>query len=73
MLDFGRSASKEIGMREFAVAVLGAALLWAAPAGATNCRDWERAYPAAKTEIVEDMIESAISGQKGRQRTQDGH
>ena len=54
-------------MRGFVVAVLGVALLWAAPAGATNCRDWERASPAEKTAIVDEMIRSAISGQRGRQ------
>ncbi len=54
-------------MRRFVVAVLGAALFWAAPAGATNCRDWERASPAEKTAIVDEMIRSAISGQRGRQ------
>ncbi len=70
MLSFGRPALKEIGMREFAVAavtVMGATLLWAAPAGATSCRDWQRASPANKTAIVDEMISSAISGQKGRQ------
>jgi len=60
-------------MRQFAVAavaavaVLGATLLWAAPAGATSCRDWGRASPAMKTAIVENMIHSAISGNRGRQ------
>jgi hypothetical protein len=73
MLSFGWSASKEISMRQFAVAavaavaVLGATLLWAAPAGATNCRDWDRASPAMKTALVENMISSAISGNRGRE------
>ena len=54
-------------MREFAVAILGATLLWTASAGATGCRDWDRASPATKTAIVESMIHSAISGQRGRE------
>ena len=47
-------------MRQFpvatvaAVAVLGATLLWAAPAGAVNCRDWDRASPARKTALIEN-------------------
>ncbi len=53
-------------MCQFAVAVLVAILFWAAPAGATGCRDWERASPAKKTAIVENMISSAISGNRGR-------
>jgi hypothetical protein len=70
MLSFHRSVSKEIGMREFAVAavaVLGATLLLAAPAGAADCRDWERASPERQTAIVDNMIHSAISGQRGRE------
>ncbi len=63
-------------MRQFAVtaevavaalAVLGATLFWAAPAGAVNCRDWDRASPARKTALVENMISSAISGNRGRE------
>jgi hypothetical protein len=54
-------------MRRFIVVVLGATLLWVAPAGATGCRDWTRASPAEKTAIVEEIISSTISGQKGRQ------
>jgi hypothetical protein len=57
-------------MRRFAVAavaVLGTTLLWAAPAGAIGCRDWDRASPARKTALVENMIGSAISGNKGRE------
>ena len=54
-------------MREFAVVVLAATLLWAAPAEATNCRDWERAYPDQKAGIIDDMIHRAISGQRGRE------
>jgi hypothetical protein len=54
-------------MRELAVAVLGATLLLAAPAGATNCPDWERASPSKQTAIVENMIHSAVSGQRGRE------
>ena len=67
------SGSKEISVRQFAVAVvavvavLGATLFRAAPAGATNCRDWDRASPAKKTAIVENMIHSAIAGQRGRE------
>lgn len=70
MLSFDWFASKEIGMRQFAVAavaVLGVTLLWAAPAGAVNCRDWDRASPARKTALIENMISSAISGNKGRE------
>jgi hypothetical protein len=70
MLSFDWFASKEIGMRQFAVAavaVLGVTLLWAAPAGAVNCRDWDRASPARKTALIENMINSAISGNKGRE------
>jgi hypothetical protein len=53
-------------MRRFVVAALGATLLWAAPAGATSCRDWERSSSEEKASIVDDMIRSAISGQRGR-------
>ena len=60
-------------MRQFAVAavaamaVLGVTLLWVAPARATSCRDWNRASPAMKPALVENMIRSAISGNKGRE------
>ncbi len=54
-------------MRLIVVALLGATLLWAAPAEATTCRDWERASPAGKSALIESMISRAISGQKGRQ------
>ncbi len=70
MLSFSWTASREIGMRRFAVAavaVLGTTLLWAAPAGAIGCRDWDRASPARKTALVENMIHSAISGNRGRE------
>ncbi len=52
--------------RRSVVAILAATLLWVAPAGATNCRDWDRASPAKKDAIVDNMISSAISGQRGR-------
>ena len=54
-------------MREIAVAVIAATLLWVTPSGATSCRDWDRASPAKRTAIVENMIHSAISGQRGRE------
>jgi hypothetical protein len=66
-------ASKEVTMRHFAVAtaatavVLGVTLLWALPAGATNCRDWDRASPARKDALIENMISSAIAGNQGRE------
>ena len=70
MLHFGCSVSKEIGMREFALAtmaVLAATLFWVVPATATNCSDWDRAAPARKTALVKNMIHSAISGNRGRE------
>jgi hypothetical protein len=54
-------------MRRFVVAVFATILLWAAPAGATNCREWGRASPADRSRIVDGMISSAISGNRGRQ------
>ena len=34
---------------------------------ATNCRDWNRMDPGRKSATVERMIQSAVSGSRGRQ------
>lgn len=49
------------------VLVLPLALLPAAAAQAINCRQWERMSPEQKSATLDRMIESAVSGSRGRQ------
>ena len=41
-------------------------LVWSAPASATGCRDWGRLGYDQKAGAIDDLIQDAISGQKGR-------
>ena len=42
-------------------------IFFAAPAAAINCRAWERLGPDQKEAAVYDLIETTVSGSRGRQ------
>lgn len=49
-----------------ALLCLIAPLLLAAPASATSCQQWQRLGPDQKAATIDQMIQSAISGSRGR-------
>ena len=42
-------------------------IVFATPASAINCRDWERLGPGQKEAAVYDLIETTVSGSRGRE------
>jgi hypothetical protein len=44
-----------------------ALILFASPAAAIDCRTWERLGPGQKEVAVYDLIETTVSGSRGRQ------
>ena len=54
-------------LRSIARLVSLALIFFATPAAAINCRTWERLGPGQKEAAVYDLIETAVSGSRGRQ------
>ena len=54
-------------LRPFARLVSLALLLTATPAAAIDCRTWGRLGPGQKEAVVYDLIETTVSGSRGRQ------
>jgi hypothetical protein len=54
-------------LRPIARLVSLALILFATPAAAIDCRTWNRLSPDQKETAVYDLIESAVSGSRGRQ------
>ncbi len=54
-------------LRPIARLVSLALILFAMPASAINCRTWERLGPSQKEAAVYDLIETTVSGSRGRQ------
>ena len=44
-----------------------ALILFATPAAAINCQTWDRVGPGQKQGVVYELIETAVSGSRGRQ------
>ncbi len=42
-------------------------IVFTSPAAAVNCRHWERLGPGQKEAAIYDLIETAVSGSRGRQ------
>ena len=56
-----------MSLRSIARLVSLALVLSATPAAAINCRTWERLGPSQKETAVYDLIETTVSGSRGRQ------
>ena len=56
-----------MSLRSIARLVSLALVLSATPAAAINCRTWERLGPGQKEAAVYDLIETTVSGSRGRQ------
>ena len=56
-----------MSLRSIARLVSLALILSATPAAAINCRTWERLGPGQKETAVYDLIETTVSGSRGRQ------
>jgi hypothetical protein len=54
-------------LRPIARLLLLALILCATPAAAIDCRSWGRLGPGQKEAAIYDLIESAVSGSRGRQ------
>jgi hypothetical protein len=54
-------------LRPIARLVSLALILFATPAAAINCQTWDRVGPGQKQAVVYDLIETAVSGSRGRQ------
>ncbi len=56
-----------MSLRSIAGLVSLALDLSATPAAAINCRTWERLGPGQKETLVYDLIETTVSGSRGRE------
>ncbi len=56
-----------MSLRSIARLISLALVLSATPAAAINCRTWERLGPGQKEAAVYDLIETSVSGSRGRQ------
>ena len=56
-----------MSLRSIARLVSLALILFATPAAAIGCQDWKRLGPGQKEAAVYDLIETAVSGSRGRQ------
>lgn len=56
-----------MSLRPIARLVPLALIFFATPAAAINCRTWERLGPGQKETAVYDLIETTVSGSRGRQ------
>ncbi|MCH7643623.1 MAG: hypothetical protein IH974_02220 [Myxococcales bacterium] len=54
-------------LRSIARLVSLALILFATPAAAIGCQEWKRLGPGQKEPAVYDLIETAVSGSRGRQ------
>jgi len=54
-------------LRSIARLVSLALILFATPAAAIDCRTWERLGPGQKEAAVYDLIETTVSGSRGRE------
>jgi hypothetical protein len=66
---YHRDGFTEISMllRQLARLVSLVLIFFAAPAAAIDCRTWERLGPGQKEAAVYDLIETAVSGSRGRE------
>ncbi len=56
-----------MSLRSIARLVSLALIIFATPASAINCRTWVRLGPGQKEAAVYDLIETTVSGSRGRQ------
>ena len=54
-------------LRPIARLISLALILFATPAAAIDCQTWDRVGPGQKRGVVYDLIETAVSGSRGRQ------